>query len=440
MVRRGEDEAAVAVEFAGDDAFGVIERTVPRQGAATVRMKLERRFQTREVETEAEVQEGLAETFGLDMRGLARVSFLRELELTAGNADARAPRQRTVVERREIGRTHRDLADVSKLRAELETTQKRIELGEMTAELDELRTGRADLDRRLRLVAIAGLRDRYDAAATEVGSVEARLGGLGETRDELRRDLDLVERQAATTTVADTLQTARIVVDVAVAAETTQREETQRAREAGAAVGAVTERLTTLDGALQDLDTAAVAGTEREDLQRCKDDLDASLRELERLRRQRATLMEARASIEAELTGIRQNLAGTEETGAAIGARKLWTAWIETFGVDAGEVLARGGGRFSPGGMVSRAVSRLRGADDYETANDPVQATERAEIEAALRGNGIDVPEDVESAVAMIRLIGWRRTGVRSRPNEGPSAPSSSSSASPLASGRSAVR
>ncbi len=404
LVRRGEDEAAVAVEFAGDDAFGVIERTVPRQGAATVRMKLERRFQTREVETEAEVQEGLTETFGLDMRGLARVSFLRELELTAGNADARAPRQRTVVERREIGRTHRDLADVSKLRAELETTQKRIELGEMTAELDELRTGRADLDRRLRLVAIAGLRDRYDAAATEVGSVEARLGGLGETRDELRRDLDLVERQAATTTVADTLQTARIVVDVAVAAETTQREETQRAREAGAVVGAVTERLATLDGALQDLETAAVAGTEREDLQRRKDDLDASLRELERLRRQRATLMEARASIEAELTGIRQNLAGTEETGAAIGARKLWTAWIETFGVDAGEVLARGGGRFSPGGMVSRAVSRLRGADDDETANDPVQATERAEIEAALRGNGIDVPEDVESAVAMIRL------------------------------------
>ncbi|MDP6758237.1 MAG: AAA family ATPase [Chloroflexota bacterium] len=404
LVRRGEDEASVVVEFAGDDAFGVIERSVPRQGAASVRMKLERRFQIREVETEAKVQEGLAETFGLDMRGLARVSFLRELDLTAGNGDARALKQRAVVERREIGRTHRDLADVSKLRAELETTQKRIALGEMTAELEELRTDRADLERRLRLMVIAGLRDRYEQAVAEVGSVEARLSGLGETRDELRRDLDLAERQAATTTVVDTLQTARAAVDAAVAAETTQHEDTQRAREAGAVVNAATERLVVLDEALQNLDTVATAGTEREDLQRRKDDLDAALGELERLRGQRATLVEARASIEAELTGIRQNLAGAEENGTAIGARKLWAAWIETFGMDAGEVLARGGGRFSPGGMVSRAVSRLRGTDDDESSSDPARDAERAEIEAALRGNGIDVPEDVESAVAMIRL------------------------------------
>ncbi len=412
LVRRGADEAAVFVEFAGDDAFGVLERTIPGHGPATVRLKLERRFQSREIETEAEVQEELAKTFGLDTAGLARVSFLRELELTAPLAGTRSS-ARSVVERKEISRARGDLADVSKLREELARSQQRIELAEESSRLEELNLRKRDLDQRLRLIEIARLRDQYTASAAGVLSVQARLSGLNESRDGLRRDLELAERQSATITVVDAIQSARDAdagVDERLRAKQAGLDAARQADRDAAAAGA---RAQAIEQALAHLAAAERSGEERAEFQRRKDDLQASLAELERFRRQRATLADARQSIEAELAGIRRNLAGDTPDTSLISARQLWTAWIETFGVDVDDLLSRkAGSRFSPGGIVSRAVSRLRGsADSAATDTDAdttnAQSEERVEIESALRANGFEIPAGVDAALALVRSAGF---------------------------------
>jgi len=412
LVRRGEDEAAVTVEFAGDDAFGVLERTVPRHGPATVRLKLERRFQSHELDTEAEVQEELAKTFGLDAAGLARVSFLRELDLSPAVANHTTTSRPTVVERKELSRTRGDLADVSRLREELAKAQQRIELAEDSARLGELNLRRRELDQRLRLIHIAGLRDRYIASVAEVLSVQARLGGLNESRDGLRHDLELAERQSATITVVDA-QTARDAH-----AEVDQRLRKQQAdldtagqtdRDAAGA----SARAEVIEQALAHLEAAETSGLERTDFQRRQDQLNASLAELDRFRDQRATLTDARASIESELAGIRRNIAGDAPDTSLISARRLWTAWIETFGVDIDDLLAaRAGSRFSPSGLVSRAVSRIRGSADsaateLDAGPEPAQSEERAEIESALRANDFEIPLDIDAAMALVEFAGF---------------------------------
>ncbi len=413
LVTRGEDEAAVTVEFAGDDAFGVLQRTVPRHGPATVRLKLERRFQSHELDTEAEVQEQLAKTFGLDAAGLARVSFLRELDLSPTVTNTRSTNRPTVVERKELSRTRGDLADVSRLREELAQAQQRIELAEDSARLGELNLRRSELDQRLRLIHIAGLRDRYIASAAEVLSVQARLGGLNESRDGLRHDLELAERQSATITVVDAIQTARDVhaeVDDRLRA---QQHDLDTAGQADRDAARATARAEFIEQALAHLEAAETSGLERTDFQRRQDQLKASLAELDRFRQQRATLTDARASIESELAGIRRNIAGDAPDTSLISARRLWTAWIETFGVDIDDLLAaRSGSRFSPGGLVSRAVSRIRGsADSVATESDAGPATaqseERVEIESALRANDFEIPPDIDSAMALLESAGF---------------------------------
>ncbi len=412
LVRRGEEETTVTVDFAGDDAFGVLERTVPCHGPATVRFKLERRFQSHELETEAEVQEELAKTFGLDAAGLARVSFLRELELSPTVASRTTSSRPTVVERKEISRTRGDLADVSKLREGLAQAQQRIELAEDSARLGELNLRRTELDQRLRLIHIAGLRDQHIASAAEVLSVQARLSGLNESRDGLRQDLELAERQSATITVVDAIQTAHDAHAKVDERLRKQQAALDAAWQSDRDAARARARAEIIEQVLAHLEAAEKSGLERADLQHRRDQLTASLTELERFRKQRATLADARTSIESELAGIRRNLAGPPPDTSLISARRLWTAWIETFGVDVDHLLAsKAGSRFSPGGMVSRAMSRLRGSAD-SVATDPDAAPaisrleERVEIESALRANEFEIPIDIAAALALVQSAG----------------------------------
>lgn len=403
LVKWGKGDATVRLEFAGEQLSGVLERTISRDVQDRVCFTVERGFQTQVLENEQDVQKELLKTFGIDMTGLARMSFIRDIgsvDLAAQYAGANSE----LVERIELSLTKGTLADVSGLRRELSLSAQRIELMEASGRLDSLRGRHQEVSRRLRLIHIAEIRDEFVQGAAEVSSLRAKLTEMNGIREAVRCDLEIAERQSATLVMIDATERASSRLNDVENRMRLLEDSLAAATEACREGDVVKERTRAIKVALTHLGIVEILDLECTQLETSKNAAERKQAELHVLRQERATLADARSSIEDELDGIRRSVEGDIRHDITfLEARKLWTDWVGTFRTESASQELR----FSPQELFSWALARMRGPrNEVEIGlveeGAQSQAREREDIELTLRANGLTVPNSIDAARTLI--------------------------------------
>jgi hypothetical protein len=408
LVKWGKGNANVRLEFAGEQLFGVLERTICRDSEDRVCFTVERGFQTHVLENERDVQKELLKTFGIDMTGLARMSFIRDV----GSVDLTAQysgESSDLVERTDLSLTKGTLADVAGLREALSLSAQRIELMEVSGRLDSLRSRHREVSRRIRLIRIAEIRDEFVKGVAEVSSLHAKLSEMNGIREAVRCDLEIAERQSATLVMIDAIERASSRLNDIESRMQVVEDSLNAATEACREIEVVKERTQAIAVALTHLGTVEKLDSERTRLQTSKNAAERKQAELRVLRQERSTLADARSSIEDELDGIRRSGAhDVMPDKTFVKARKLWADWVGTFGTEStSRVSANHESRFLPQELFSWAVDRVRGPRneveiDLVAEDSESQKRNREEIELTLRTNGFAVPNSIDAARTLI--------------------------------------
>ena len=405
MIRHGESEAAVEVEFEGEFGSCTVERTVLGDGTVRSTLTLNGPDDASVLDDDGAIVDELAHLTGLDADDLSLPCFIESSNARETSKASGGGRESSLIvpKRTDLDRVRVDLSDVDDLEKSAADARDRVRLAKSADRLAGLEKIRGRAERLLKIARVRRAQLNFQAADSEFKSLNAALADWGAARSELNVRIDSAERKMATTNLVDGILKIR---DERERLERRIQQTTDLIDEAGHKWSALVHernKLGKLDRALEQLARARAADGRVAAAVQAQERDEAVFTELENLDLERTMLDEKRELAWAKGASEGRSRAESDPNNSE-GAVVLWKAWLTATNF---EREGRPSGVRRWRNAVTTRVVPGRGPQSEDppglsfSDGEPPEI-EIEEIEAALSANGIRVPRDLGQARKLI--------------------------------------
>ena len=205
MIRHGESEAAVEVEFEGEFGSCTVERTVLGDGTVRSTLTLNGPDDASVLDDDGAIVDELAHLTGLDADDLSLPCFIESSNARETSKASGGGRESSLIvpKRTDLDRVRVDLSDVDDLEKSAADARDRVRLAKSADRLAGLEKIRGRAERLLKIARVRRAQLNFQAADSEFKSLNAALADWGAARSELNVRIDSAERKMATTNLVD---------------------------------------------------------------------------------------------------------------------------------------------------------------------------------------------------------------------------------------------